>query len=139
MLEIKVHLAYNVFLRIQKNNCTCSHHLMFLCTCHCYRALLGSRPSYLLERMVEWLALPQPRTDYILNSFSYSGAALSNGKFETFRQVETRVRHVFSLVREPTLREGVPKKKNIYIYDEIPEFLRKFCETYMICRIIRHP
>ena len=57
-----------------------------------YKALSGLAPNYLAEMFTERsritnymlrdsgdkLALPQPRTNYMKNSFSYSGAALRN-------------------------------------------------------------
>ena len=45
--------------------------------------------SYIFRDSVNKLTIPQPRTNYLRNSFRYSGAVLWNSLPETLRQAES--------------------------------------------------
>ena len=46
--------------------------------------------SYTFPDSVNKLTIPQPRTNYLRNSFRYSGAVLWNSPSETLRQAESQ-------------------------------------------------
>ena len=68
-----------------------------------FKSLNGLAPEYLRSKFIAWshttsftfqdsvnkLTIPQPRTNYLRNSFRYGGAVLWNSLPETVRQAES--------------------------------------------------
>ena len=61
--------------------------------------------SYTFRDSVNKLTIPQPRTNYLRNSFRYSGAVLWNSLPETLRQAES-LRYFKSLLRTVIIIAG---------------------------------
>ena len=49
----------------------------------------SNTPSYTFRESINKLTIPQPCTNYLRNSFRYSGAVLWNSLPETLRQAES--------------------------------------------------